>query len=62
VLAIELQSVAAANYYRCARKLSTKSCDIRNQLAKYKNQSLFTLALVLLKRTANSLNIGRNHN
>jgi hypothetical protein len=60
VLAIELQSVAAANYYRCARKLSTKSCDIRNQLAKYKNQSFLALALVLLKRTANSLIIGRN--
>jgi hypothetical protein len=39
VLAIELQSVAAINYYRFARKLSTQSCDIRNQLAKYKNQS-----------------------
>jgi hypothetical protein len=57
VLAIELQSVAATNYYRCASKLSTESCDIRNQLAKYKNQSLYTLALVLLQRTANSLNI-----
>jgi len=60
VVAIELQSVAAANYYRCARKLSTESCDIRNQLAKYKNQSLSTLALVLIKRAANSLIIGRN--
>jgi len=39
VLVIKLQSVAAANYYRCAIKLSTNSCDIRNQLAKYKNQS-----------------------
>jgi flagellar basal body-associated protein FliL len=39
VIVIELQSVAAANYYRCAIKLSTNSCDIRNQLAKYKNQS-----------------------
>jgi hypothetical protein len=61
VLAIEPQSVAAANYYRCASKLSTKSCDIRNQLAKYKNQSLSALALVLLKKTANLLIIGRNH-
>jgi hypothetical protein len=60
VLVIKLQSVAAANYYRCANKLSNKSCDIRNQLAKYKNQSLSALALVLLKRTANSLIIGRN--
>jgi hypothetical protein len=60
VLAIKLQSVAATNYYRCARKLSTESCDIRNQLAKYKNQSLSTLALVLIKRAANSLIIGRN--
>jgi flagellar basal body-associated protein FliL len=57
VLAIKLQSVAATNYYRCARKLSTESCDIRNQLAKYKNQSLSALALVLIQRTAKSLNI-----
>ena len=57
MLAIELQSVAVINYYRCARKLSTESCVIRNQLAKYKNQSLSALALVLIQRTAKSLNI-----
>ncbi len=60
MLAIEPQSVAAINYYRCARKLSTESCVIRNQLTKYKNQSLFTLALVFIKSTANLLIIGRN--
>jgi len=60
VLVIKLQSVAAANYYRCANKLSTKSFDIRNQLAKYKNQSFLALALVLLKSAANLLIIGRN--
>ena len=59
MLEIELQSVAAANYYRCANKIGSESCDIRNQLAKYKNQSLSALALVLLKRTANLLIIGR---
>jgi hypothetical protein len=57
VLAIELQSVAAINYYRCARKLSTESCDIRNQLAKYKNQSFLALALVFVQSAAKSLNI-----
>ena len=61
MLAIELQSVAAANYYRCANKLSSKSYDIRNQLAKYKNQTEYVLALVLIQRTAKSLNILRNH-
>ena len=61
MLAIELQSVAVINYYRCARKLSTESCVIRNQLAKYKNQSLSALALVLLKSAANPLIIQRNH-
>ena len=55
--AIELQSVAAANYYRCARKLSSKFCEIRNQLAKYKNQTEYALALVLIQSAANSLNI-----
>ena len=55
MLVIKLQSVAAANYYRCANKLSTKSFDIRNQLAKYKNQTEYALALVLRKRTAISL-------
>ena len=59
MIVIEPQSVAAADYYRCASKLSTESCDIRNQLAKYKNQSLSTLALVLIKRAANLLIIGR---
>ena len=57
MLAIELQSVGAINYYRCARKLSNQSCDIRNQLAKYKNQREYALALVLLQKTAKSLNI-----
>jgi hypothetical protein len=47
VIVIEPQSVAAANYYRCANKLSSKSCDIRNQLAKYKNQTEFTFDLIL---------------
>ena len=61
MLAIEPQSVAAINYYRCASKLSTESCDIRNQLAKYKNQREYALALVLIQRTAKSLNILRNH-
>ena len=60
MLVIKLQSVAAANYYRCANKLSSKSCDIRNQLAKYKNQTEYVLALVLLKSAANLLIIGRN--
>ena len=55
MIVIEPQSVAAADYYRCANKLSSKSCDIRNQLAKYKNQTEYALALVLLKRTAISL-------
>jgi hypothetical protein len=32
MLAIELESVAAANCYRCARKLSTESCEINNQI------------------------------
>ncbi len=61
MLAIEPQSVAAINYYRCASKLSTESCDIRNQLAKYKNQTEYALALVLLQTTAKSLNILRNN-
>ena len=55
MLVIKLQSVAAANYYRCASKLSTEFCDIRNQLAKYKNQTEYALSLVLRKRTAISL-------
>jgi flagellar basal body-associated protein FliL len=55
MLELELESVAAANCYRCAIKLSTNSCDIRNQLAKYKNQTEYALALVLRKRTAISL-------
>jgi hypothetical protein len=57
VLAIKLQSVAAIDCYRCANKLSSKSCDIRNQLAKYKNQSLSALALVFVQSAAKSLNI-----
>jgi hypothetical protein len=61
VLAIELQSVAAINYYRCARKLSNQSCDIRNQLAKYKNQTELLFDLIFKTRKAKSLNILRNH-